>query len=60
MTLENNLEYTVSTIPTNIDTILYNDINNDGPSQVEERQVEETLPDMNFMYPTAMNVEGEC
>ena len=39
VTSENNLESTipaVPTVPTNIDTISYYDINNDVPSQIEE------------------------
>ena len=36
VTSENNLEPTVSTVTTYIDTIIYYDVNNDGPSWTEE------------------------
>ena len=60
VTSENNSECTVPTVPTvptNIRTIPFYDVNNDGPSRIEEMQVEEEFPAMNRMYVPHMNIE---
>ena len=44
---------------TNIDTIPLYDVNDDGPSWIEEIRLEKTFLYMNCMYSTAINTEEE-
>ena len=52
-----NVEPTVPTVPTKIETIFVYHVNNPTPFWIEETQMEQILPDINRMYGIPMNVE---